>query len=55
MIFKQIEECQRFATAGGAAFTPDQIVKAAETLVLHTGKYQLAYREWIALPPANRT
>ena len=55
MIFKQIEECQRMATAGRAAFTPDQIVKAAETLILHSGKYQIAYREWIALPEANKT
>ena len=55
LIFRQIEECQRFATAGGAAFTQEQLIKAAETLILNTGKYQLAYREWINLNPLQKT
>ena len=36
VIFKQIEDCHRFATAGGAPFTPAQILKAAESLILST-------------------
>ena len=55
LVFRQIEDCQRFATAGGAAFTQEQLIKAAETLILNTGKYQLAYREWINLPPPQKT
>ena len=55
LIFCQIEDCQRFATAGGAAFTQEQLIKAAETLILNTGKYQLAYREWINLNPVQKT
>ena len=55
IIFKQIEDCQRYATAGGAPFTTAQLVKAAESLVLAQGKYHLAYREWISLPPHEKT
>ena len=31
-------------------FTQEQVVKAAETIVLHSSKYQFAYRAWIAIP-----
>ena len=47
LIFRQIEDCQRFSTAGGTPFTAAQLVKAAETLVLATGRYPQAYREWL--------
>ena len=55
IIFKQIEDCNKFATAGGAPFTPAQILKAVETLILQTGRYNISYREWLALPQPNRT
>ena len=55
IIFKQIEDCQRFATAAGAPFTPAQILKAAETLMLSIGRYAIFYREWISLPDNQRT
>ena len=55
IIFKQIEDCNRFATAGGAPFTLAQILKAAETLILATGRYNISYREWLALPEAQKT
>ena len=55
IIFKQIEDCQRFATAAGAPFTPAQILKAAETLILSTGRYAISYREWISLLDQERT
>ena len=55
LIFRQIEECQRFTIAGGTPFTSDQLIRAAETLVLATGKYQLAYREWISLQAVQKT
>jgi hypothetical protein len=54
-LFKQIEDCQKFATAGQTAITPAQIVKAAETLILQTGKYTTAYREWLSLAEADKT
>ena len=38
IIFKQIEDCQKYATAGGVPLTPQQIMQAAQALVLQTGK-----------------
>lgn len=55
IIFKQIEDCNKFATAANAPLTPAQILKAAETLILQTGKYNIPYREWINLPEAQKT
>lgn len=55
IIFRQIEDCQRFATAAGAPFTPAQILKAAEMFILSTGRYIISYREWIGLPDAAKT
>ena len=36
-------------------FTQEQIVRAAEALILSTGKYAAAYREWLALADADKT
>jgi hypothetical protein len=55
IIFKQIEDCQKYATAGGVPLTPQQIMQAAQALVLQTGKYTQAYREWMAVPQPNQT
>ena len=55
LIFRRIEECERFAIAGGTAFTSEKIIKAEEALVIAAGKYQLAYREWISLPEIQKT
>jgi hypothetical protein len=55
ILFKQIEDCQKFAAAGQVAITPAQVLLAAETLILQTGKYTLVYREWIALDPNAKT
>jgi hypothetical protein len=55
LLFRQIEDCQKFAAAGNVAITPAQVLKAAETLILQTGKYTSAYREWISLDPAHKT
>jgi hypothetical protein len=49
LLFKQIEECQRFAADAGSPFTPQQIVEAAEALIVQTGKYDSTYKEWLAL------
>ena len=45
VIFKQIEDFQYFATEKGVPFTPAQILKALETLILNTGQYNISYRE----------
>jgi hypothetical protein len=50
ILFRQIEDCQKFV-----AITPAQVIKAAETLILQTGKYTSAYREWISLDAAAKT
>ena len=42
LVFRQIEECKRFAISSGTAFTAEQLIKASETLIIATGKYQLA-------------
>jgi hypothetical protein len=55
LLFKQIEECQRFAADAGSPFTPQQIVEAAEALIVQTGKYESTYKEWLALPATTRT
>jgi hypothetical protein len=55
ILFKQIEDCQKFAAAGQVAITPQQVLKAAKTLILQTGRYVSAYREWIALDPVHKT
>ncbi len=55
IIFKQIEDCQKYATAGGAPLTPQQVLQAAEALIIKTGRYTQAYREWMGLNAANKT
>ena len=55
LLFKQIEECQRFAADAGSPFTPQQIVEAAEALIVQTGKYETTYREWLALQANAKT
>eukprot|EP00957_Ditylum_brightwellii_P097854 7451884-Ditylum_brightwellii.AAC.1 len=55
LIWKQIEDAQKFAMAAGNAFPPQQIVTAAETLMLGTNKYHDAYRSCLALPQMNKT
>jgi len=55
ILFKQIEDAQRFAVAANVPFTPAQLVSCGETLIMSTGKYDLAYRDWISLPAANKT
>jgi hypothetical protein len=54
-LFKQLENCQKFAAAGQTPITPQQVIKAAETLILQTGKYTVAYREWLGLPTVEKT
>ena len=49
--FEQDSSCSScFAVAGGRALTAEHLIKSSDTLVLATGKYQLAYREFISLP-----
>ena len=55
LIWKQIKDVQKFATAAGTPFSAQQIITAAETLILGTNKYQDAYRMWLTTPSVNRT
>ena len=55
IIFQQIEDCQKLAATGGTPFTAAQIIKAAETLVLYTGKYTQSYWKWLALSTEEKT
>lgn len=55
LFFWQIKDYQWFALTGGTSFIAEQLLKAAETLVLSTGKYQIVYRECIGLPIVQNT
>ena len=55
ILFKQIEDCQRFAAARDAAFTEAQLIRAAKTLVPGTSQYKDAYHDWIAWPVHQKT
>lgn len=55
IIFKQIEDCNRFQTAGGVPFTPAQILKAAEALILSAERCDISCHEWISLTEAQKT
>eukprot|EP00957_Ditylum_brightwellii_P072201 5488670-Ditylum_brightwellii.AAC.1 len=50
LLFKQIEDCQKFASAANVPFTNDQLVTYAERLILGTEQYSSVYRSWLALP-----
>eukprot|EP00957_Ditylum_brightwellii_P173242 13188251-Ditylum_brightwellii.AAC.1 len=55
LLFKQIKDGQKFASAANVPFTNDQLVTYAERLILGTGQYSNAYRSWLALPAVNGT
>ena len=52
---KQIEDCQRLATAGGVAITNAKNCQSNKSkIILYTGKFQLAYHTWISQIPTNK-
>ena len=55
MIFKQVDEGQKFAAAAGCPFTPAQIVQCALNLILQTGRYTDTYKEWLRKPAHQQT
>ena len=55
ILWKQIKDCQKLASAGSVPLTPQQVIQAAQTLILQTGKYTQAYREWSALDITQKT
>ena len=55
VLINQIEDAMEFADDAGQAYTPQQILSAAYTLVFKTGVFTEDCRRWDALPPANKT
>lgn len=53
--FKQIEDCDKFATAAGTPFTVQQCLKTAKQLVLQQGQCRQAQSKHFALPEVNET
>eukprot|EP00957_Ditylum_brightwellii_P179981 13709503-Ditylum_brightwellii.AAC.1 len=51
LIWRQIKDGQKFATAAGIPFSPQQI----ETLLLGTNCYHDVYHTQLMQPPMNRT
>eukprot|EP00957_Ditylum_brightwellii_P195267 14876053-Ditylum_brightwellii.AAC.1 len=50
LLFKQLEDGQKFAASTNVPFTNDQLVMYAEQLILGTGQYSNAYCTWMATP-----
>eukprot|EP00957_Ditylum_brightwellii_P026894 2033140-Ditylum_brightwellii.AAC.1 len=50
LLFKQLEDGQKFAASASVPFTNDQLIMYAEQLILGTGQYNNAYRTWMATP-----
>jgi hypothetical protein len=55
MLIQQIEEAQIFASAGGQAYSPAQIVSNAYTIIFNTGMFIEACREWRRRPEPEKT
>ena len=49
VVLKKVEDCRRFATAGGTTFALAQIRKVAETIILKMVKHTIKYSEWLQL------
>ena len=52
---QQIEDAQDYADAGGQAYTPEQIVSNAYTIMFNTGMFVDTCREWRRKPVADQT
>eukprot|EP00957_Ditylum_brightwellii_P099229 7557947-Ditylum_brightwellii.AAC.1 len=50
LLFKQLEDGQKFAASASVPFTNDQLIMYAEQLILGTGQYSNTYRTWITTP-----
>eukprot|EP00957_Ditylum_brightwellii_P115631 8820030-Ditylum_brightwellii.AAC.1 len=50
LLFKQLEDGQKFAASASVPFTNDQLIMYAKQLILGTGQYSNAYCMWMATP-----
>jgi hypothetical protein len=55
MLVQQIEDAQTFAAAGNQAYTPQQIVSNASSLIHNTGMFIDACCEWRHHPEVEKT
>jgi hypothetical protein len=55
VLIAQVEDAVAYAVAGNQGYTNMQIVNLAYSLILATGQFEVACREWRLLPIANRT
>eukprot|EP00957_Ditylum_brightwellii_P111168 8476576-Ditylum_brightwellii.AAC.1 len=50
LIWKQIEDAQKFAMSAGQPYTNHQIVTTSEMLLLQTNMYHQVYCMWLIQP-----
>eukprot|EP00957_Ditylum_brightwellii_P208215 15356325-Ditylum_brightwellii.AAC.1 len=50
LLFKQLEDGQKFAVSSSILFTNDQLIMYTEQLILGMGQYSNVYRTWMATP-----
>ena len=55
VLFKQIDDAQKFAVAGRSPYTINQLIQCGIIHILRTQVYTDAYREWIAMPHVQHT
>jgi hypothetical protein len=55
VLISQIEDAVAYAVAGNQAYTDAQVVNLAYTLIMATGHFEVACREWRLLPAAGKT
>eukprot|EP00957_Ditylum_brightwellii_P154080 11726327-Ditylum_brightwellii.AAC.2 len=48
LLFKQLEDGQKFAAFASVTFTNNQLIMYAKQLILETGQYSNAYCTWMA-------
>lgn len=54
-LFKRFEDCQALASAAGDPLSDKSLVNTAEHLLIATGQYHMAYRDWVQLPEVQKT
>eukprot|EP00957_Ditylum_brightwellii_P069114 5246525-Ditylum_brightwellii.AAC.1 len=50
ILFKQLEDDQKFAASASVPFTNDQLIMYAKQLILGTEQYSNTYRMWMTTP-----
>ena len=55
VFFTRVEECQEFASAGNAPYTPEQILNIAYQTLFSSGIYSDGCKDWRRKDPADKT